>query len=113
MRLTDCQSMACQSVTPWKDAPAGSASDTSIMASSAVICFSSYVVWSSFLVMKDLAEVCSLSRETWGSKDPLSILPITGRLSLFPLSCTRCPVGASCDCLPKIGGHWAYRVPHR
>src|SRR6266481_2848101 len=46
--------MACQSVTPWKGAPAES--------SSAVICFSSCIALSSVLVLKDLTEVCPLSR---------------------------------------------------
>ncbi len=46
--------MSDQSVTPWKDAPA--------VWVSAVICFSSLVAYSSAFVMKDLAEVCPLSR---------------------------------------------------
>ena len=47
--------MACQSVTPWKDAPAEG---------TAVICFSFLVSDAArVLVLKDLAEVCSLSRE--------------------------------------------------
>src|SRR5260370_8546730 len=55
--------MADQSVTPWKDAPAASTSGEPAIGGSAVICFSSSVVSSSVLVMKDLVEVCSLSRE--------------------------------------------------
>src|SRR5712692_7962557 len=42
--LTLCQSMACQSVTPWKDAPAASTSVASVVGGSTVICFSLFVV---------------------------------------------------------------------
>src|SRR6266852_1753562 len=84
LRWTFCQSMACQSVTPWKDAPAASTSGFSVVEGSAVICFSSSVVYSSILVTKDLAEVCPLSREVM--LQPLSFPLQDGiRFLRFPL----------------------------
>src|SRR5712691_9824446 len=62
--------MAAQSVTPWKDAPAEPASGTPVVGGSAVNCFSSCVVWSSVLVLKDRVEVCPLARG--GLLHPLS-----------------------------------------
>ena len=57
---------------------------------SAFICFPSFNVFSSSLVMKDLVEVCTLS--CWVSPPSGGpILLITSRLSLSPLSHARCP----------------------
>src|SRR5713226_851892 len=85
--------MACQSVTPWKDAPAASTSDGSVVVLSAVICFSSL----SRLVKGSRHErPCgSLPAFAWGDV-AAPILSITEGRSLSPHSFTRCPIDAPC-----------------
>src|SRR5436305_7330301 len=82
--------MSCQSVSPWKDAPAALCS--------AVICFSSCVVWSSVLVMKDRAEVCPLAREVMFQ---LLSVPLQDGLRFFRIPPS--PFGTPCGFLPDIG----------
>src|SRR5947209_14787460 len=58
-------------------------------------------------------EVCPLS---WGVMSPPSSTPIrsiTGRPSLAPSSCTRCPLGVPYGPLSPRGGQWAYHVPRQ
>jgi len=99
--LTFCQSMACQSVTPWKDVPVASPSgDGSLAGIAAVICFSSLgrLVKGS----RDERPCGSLHVFTWGDVAP-SIRPITERLSLFPHSFTRHPFGLLTVSYPMLG----------
>src|SRR6266568_8802143 len=101
MWLAFCHSMACQPVTSWKGAP-GDVSPSeicSVVVTSSVICFPFCVVWSSILVLKDLAEVCSLSR---GVMLATPIHPITGWHLLSPHSFTRYPFGVPGGCLPCV-----------
>src|SRR5437588_11955877 len=94
--------MSCQSVTPWKDAPA--------VFCSAVICLSSCVVSSSFLVMKDLAEVCPLAREV--ILQFLSV-PLQDGLRFFRLPLPPVPLVRLTASYPLAGGLRAYRVPSK
>ncbi len=97
-----CQSMADQSITPWKDAPAGWFS--------AVICFSSLVVFSSVLVMKDQAEVCPLSR---GVILPSLFPPLQKDICFFRHLLPAVPLVHLTATYRLLGGHRAYRVPLR
>ena len=51
--------------------------------------------------MKDLAEVCPLSRGVMSPCGSTPILPITGRHSLSPPSHTRRPIGSPCGSLSQ------------
>ena len=84
---------------------------------SAVICFPPFEGWPCSLAMKDLAEVCPLSRRmmlraSGVSPRSIRIPAITVGPSLFPHSFTRTPVGSPCG-VPTdwIGGVRAYPVP--
>ena len=83
-------------------------------------CTSSLIVCRHLLFLLGRFLKCSRHERPGGSlpafaRDDLSI-PIPsvteGRL-LFPPSATRCPIGSPYGCLPKVGGHRAYRVPRR
>src|SRR5260221_1525264 len=91
--------MADQSVTPWKDAPAGWFS--------AVICFSSLVVFSSVLVMKDQAEVCPLSR---GVILPSLFLPLQKDICFFRHLLPAVPLVPLTASYRLFGGQRTYRV---
>jgi len=52
--------------------------------------------------MKDLAEVCPLSRGILFDYSLTPIHPITGWPSLFPRSFTRYLIGSPCGCLPLL-----------
>src|SRR6266700_4948405 len=98
--LTDFQSLSCQSVTPWKDAPA--------VFWSAVICLSSCVVWSSVLVMKDRAEVSPLAREVIFH---LLSVPLQDGFRFFRIPLPPDPLVCLTASYPISGGLRAYRVP--
>src|SRR3954447_1051909 len=87
--------MACQSIGWWGAAPASGV---------AVICIASLVGSSRSLVLRDQREVGALSRGVMLHPCSTPIRAITAQRSLFPASCTRCPIGASCDYLPLREG---------
>src|SRR5260370_6605727 len=101
--------MSCQSVTPWKDAPAASTPGVSVVGGSTVICLSSCVVSSSVLVMKDLVEVCPLSREVMLQ---LLSVPLQDGFRFFHIPLPIVPSGRLAVSYPISGGLWAYRVPY-
>ena len=80
----------------------------------AFICFFSFWGSTSFLVKKDLSEVCSLSGRVMLAYTATRIHPITGWHSLFPTSSARTsisiPCGLPADILAKIR---VYHVPYR
>src|SRR5260370_5391146 len=94
--------MAGQSITPWKDAPAGWFS--------AVMCFSSLVGFSSVLVMKDQAEVCPLSR---GVILPSLFHPLQKDICFFRHLLPAVPLVHLTATYRLLGGQRAYRVPLR
>jgi hypothetical protein len=66
--------------------------------------------WLTVHARRHQREVCPVAR---GGDVPTPIRPITGRPSLAPSSCTRCPVRSSYDspCCPRTAGQQAYHVP--
>src|SRR5712692_8258584 len=106
--LTFCQSMACQSVTPWKDAPAASTSDGSVVVLSAVICFSSLCR----LVKGSRHErPCgSLPAFAWGDV-ATPILSIQRDVRFLRIPLPAAPLTRLAAVYRDFGGQRAYRVP--